>query len=188
MSWFSAVRSIQFFLPLTLIAFNMYIEYLNFKFFWRSFIAGTLLALSGLVCAETVITLTHPEIPAPILLDHGTPGQSIGDIRLFHFNAKADNGDEVVTDWIMTTTNVTTNGDGVEARITNAVFAFGEGTKDQLIIQGVAMYPSFKSTLREAAPTARAITGGTGKFAGAGGWMDSLHFKDGTWQHVLHIK
>ena len=161
---------------------------LQFKAFFRQFVASIFLLFMGLVCAQTVITVTHPEVPAPTLLDHGSKGQSVGDVRLWHFKAKANNSTEVMTDWIMTTTSVSEESGGMESRITSAVFSFGSGSKDQIIIQGVASYPGTKATLVESSPTARAITGGTGKFAGAGGWVETTHLTDGSWQHVLRIK
>lgn len=160
----------------------------NFKAFFRIFLTSTFLLLTNLVFAESVITVTHPEVPAPTLLDHGAKGQSIGDVRLWHFKAKTSGGAEVVTDWIMTTTSVSDEAGGMESRMTSAVFSFSSGLKDQIIIQGVALYPSQKATLVESSPTARAITGGTGKYAGVGGWVESTHLADGSWQHVLRLK
>ena len=160
----------------------------KFIAFFRTFIASTFLMFTGLVCAQNVLTVTHPAVPAPTLLDHGAKGQSIGDVRLWHFKAKLSNGAEVMTDWIMTTTSVSDEVSGMESRITSAVFSFNSGSKDQIIIQGVASYPSLKATLVESSPTARAITGGTGKYAGVGGWVETTHLQDGTWQHVLYIK
>lgn len=150
------------------------------------------MTFSSLSLAERLITVTHPEVPAATLLDHGAPGQSIGDIRLWHFKANSDDGAELMTDWIMTTTGVNPSSAGneskIESRITSAVFSFGNGTNDQIIIQGVALYPSVRATLKESSPTPRAITGGTGKFAGVGGWVETTHLKDGTWKHVLHLQ
>ncbi len=155
--------------------------------FFRLFIGSLFLSFTTLVFAETIITVTHPEVPAPTLLDHGAKGQSIGDVRLWHFKAKTGNNSEVMTDWIMTTTSVSQETSSMESRITSAVFSFSPGLKDQIIIQGVASYPSLKATLVESSPTARGITGGTGKFAGVGGWVETTHLTDGSWQHILHI-
>ena len=60
--------------------------------------------------------------------------------------------------------------------------------KCTLPLTGVAKYPSAKATLEEASSTRRAITGGTGKFAGIGGWVETVHLPDGSWQHTLYIK
>jgi hypothetical protein len=44
---------------------------------------------SSIVLAQTKIVVTHPEVPAPTFLDHGKPGQSIGDIRLGTFQQRS---------------------------------------------------------------------------------------------------
>jgi hypothetical protein len=150
-------------------------------------LATIAIVASGLTLAQTKIIVTHPEVPPVTLLDHGKPGQSIGDVRLWHFPAKADDGSNVMTDWILTTTGVVSE-KGMEYRITSAVFSFDDGTKDQIVIQGVAKYPSAKATLEESASTKRAITGGTGKFGGIGGWIETEHLADGSWRHTLYIK
>jgi hypothetical protein len=142
---------------------------------------------ASLSIADTKIIVTHPEVPPPTFLDFGKSGQSVGDVRIWHFDAKTDSGSKLTTDWIMTTTGLVSD-KGIEYRITSAVFSFDDGTKDQLVIQGVAKYPSAKATLEEASSTRRAITGGTGKFAGIGGWVETVHLPDGSWQHTLYIK
>jgi len=154
---------------------------------FKSILITLAMLTSTLILAETKIIVTHPEVPPATLLDHGKPGQSIGDVRLWHFPAKANDGSAVMTDWIMTTTGVV--GDkGVEYRITSAVFSFDDGTKDQIVIQGVAKYASAKATLEESTSTRRAITGGTGKFGGIGGWIETEHLSDGSWRHTLYVK
>lgn len=142
---------------------------------------------ASLSIADTKIIITHPEVPPPTFLDFGKSGQSVGDVRIWHFDAKTDSGSKLTIDWIMTTTGLVSD-KGIEYRITSAVFSFDDGTKDQLVIQGVAKYPSAKATLEEASSTRRAITGGTGKFAGIGGWVETVHLPDGSWQHTLYIK
>jgi hypothetical protein len=155
--------------------------------FVKIILVAVSLFTASLSIADTKIIVTHPEVPPATFLDFGKPGQSIGDVRLWHFDAKADNGSKVTTDWIMTTTGLVAD-QGMEYRITSAVFSFDDGTKDQLVIQGVAKYASDKATLKEATSTRRAITGGTGKFAGIGGWIETMHLSDGSWQHTLYIK
>ena len=150
-------------------------------------VSGILLA-SNMSMAATKIVVSHPEIEAPTFIDHGKPGQSIGDVRIWQFEAKANDGTVVTTDWILTTTGVAVE-TGVEYRITSAVFSFGDGTKDQVVIRGIAQYPSVKATLDQSTPTRRAITGGTGKFAGVGGWVETIHLPDGGgWKHTLYLK
>ncbi len=137
--------------------------------------------------AQKAITVLHPAVPAPTFLDHGKPGESVGDIRIWHFPAKTDNGDVLTTDWIMTTTGIV-DATEIQYRMTSATFSFGQGTTDQIVIQGIAEYSSAKATLQNSATTPRAVIGGTGKFANASGWMETNHLADGTWRHVLHLK
>ena len=145
----------------------------------------TLFSLS--VNAATTFTVTHPEIPAPTLLDHGQSGESVGDVRIWRFPAATAKGELVNTDWIMTTTGVVESKE-IQYRMTSATLSFGKGTTDQIVIQGIAEYESSKAALQNSASTPRAIIGGTGKFANAAGWMETKHLPDGTWRHVLHLK
>lgn len=155
--------------------------------FLKTILITASIFLANIAIADTKIIVTHPEVPPPTFLDFGKTGQSIGDVRIWHFDAKTDSGNKLTTDWIMTTTGLVAD-KGIEYRITSAVFSFDDGTKDQLVIQGVAKYPSAKATLEESSSTRRAITGGTGKFAGIGGWVETVHLPDGSWQHTLYIK
>lgn len=155
--------------------------------FINLFTATLMTFFASQAIAESTIVVTHPAIPAPTFLDLGKTGQSIGDIRIWHFPAKADNGGDLMTDWIMTTTGIVEN-KKIEYRIMNAVFSFGDGTKDQITIQGIGQYSSLKEALDESAVTRRAITGGTGKFANSIGWVETMHLKDGSWKHTLYLK
>lgn len=155
-------------------------------------ILGLLMASAILFCAtpaiaQNKIVITHPKVDPPTYLDNGKPGQSVGDVRIFQFPAKADDGTNVLTDWILTTTGLADE-KGAEYRITSAVISFGTGTNDQIVIQGIAKYSSASATLKEATVTKRAITGGTGKFGGVGGWIETEHLSDGSWRHTLYIK
>jgi len=137
--------------------------------------------------AQSTLTITHGEIPKPTLLDHGEPGQSVGDIRIWNFGAKASNGDTVNTNWIMTTTGINQS-KGIEQRIVSAAFYFNGNTDNQILIQGVAEYRNIKAALEESVTTRRAIIGGTGKYVNAQGWMETKHLPNGSWQHVLNLK
>lgn len=137
--------------------------------------------------AQSTLTITHAEIPKPTVLDHGEPGRSVGDIRIWNFDAKASNGDSVNTNWIMTTTGINQS-KGIEQRIVSAAFYFNGSTDNQILIQGVAEYKITKAALDESVTTRRAIIGGTGKYANAQGWMETKHLSNGSWQHVLNFK
>lgn len=137
--------------------------------------------------AQNTLTITHPEIPRPTLLDNGEPGRSVGDVRIWNFDAKANNGDNVNMNWIMTTTGINQS-KGIEQRIVTAAFYFNDNTDNQILIQGVAEYKITKAALDESTSTRRAIIGGTGKYVNAQGWMETKHLTNGSWQHVLNLK
>ncbi|CAN5536184.1 hypothetical protein BH10ACT2_BH10ACT2_14490 [soil metagenome] len=132
------------------------------------------------------VTVTHPEVEAPTVIDLGDEGPSVGDVRLFHFDATADDGSVVSTDWVMTTTAVDTPEPGVQVRMVTGVFSFGNDG-DQLILEGVALYPGESATLKVSSTTIRSLIGGSGKYEGASGWVESIHHDDGTWEHIFHI-
>ena len=130
------------------------------------------------------LTVLHGPTPEPTYLDMGEPGNSVGDMRIWHFAGKTGNGDSVVMDWNMTTTRAD-NSEGIESRVTLGVFSFTDGYIDQVLIQGVGLYPGTESTFKPNSSLTRAIIGGTGKFKGAKGEIVSTHLADGTWRHVF---
>jgi hypothetical protein len=151
-------------------------------------VAVTLVALGG--CSDNddaaLVTLTHPAAPAPTLIDLGVEGPSIGDQRIFRFDAVDGDGDTVRTNWIMTTTAVDDPDTDVETRIATGVFTWGD-LDDSLILEGEGWYPGQAATLQPQTTLERAIIGGTGRFGGASGFVVSTHLSDGTWEHVFHI-
>lgn len=73
---------------------------------------------------------------------------------------------------------------GQELRVSNLIFQFGS-LADQLVVGGVAAYEIAEPALGLNVVTTRPIVGGTGKFAGAVGEVDTTHNSDGTWTHVF---
>jgi hypothetical protein len=147
-----------------------------------------ILLLSSAVRAETTLTITHSEVPAPTLLDQGEPGESVGDVRLWHFDAQADDGGEVRVDWVMTTTGVNAPAKGVDSRISTGIFSIAADAGSQIILQGVALYPDKEATMEVSSSAVRVVSGGSGRFAGARGWVESVHLDDGSWTHTFHIE
>lgn len=137
--------------------------------------------------AET-ITVTHSKVPAPTLIDLGPAGDSAGDLRIWHFRGTAPGNVEVIIDFIMTTTAQSEDPAQLDSRMTEAVFSFGQGTADTLLVQGIGLYPKNGSTVKLSQTLERAITGGTGKYAGANGTVFSTHLADGTWEHVFKVE
>ena len=135
------------------------------------------------------LSVLHPATPTPTFLDLGAPGDSVGDQRLWHFNGVTPAGAPVVMEWIMTTTRIgnTANGEGIESRVTLGVFSFSGEDGDQVLLQGVGLYPASDSTFKPDSSLVRAIIGGTGKFRGASGDVLSTHLADGTWRHEFRF-
>lgn len=137
---------------------------------------------------QTSLTVTHGEVPQPTYIDLGPTGDSVGDQRLWHFTGQTLDNQPVTMDWIMTTTSTFDQTTQLESRLTNGVFLFGDGSSDHILIEGVGLYPASGSTVEVASTLERAITGGTGKFAGARGTVMSTHLADGTWEHVFSLE
>lgn len=136
---------------------------------------------------ETLI-VTHGKVPAPTLVDLGPTGASAGDQRIWHFSGMSQDNLTVMMDFIMTTTAQSSDPSGLDARMTDAVFSFGEETGDTILVHGIGAYPSGGRTVQVSSTLERAIIGGTGKYAGARGTVLSTHRVDDTWQHEFKIK
>ena len=148
-------------------------------------LATALTAFAGAAHADT-LTITHPPVPTPTLVDVGEAGESPGDVRIFHFGAETADGTDVVVDWVMTTTAIDAPETGVDSRLNYGVFSVGD-TTNQIVLHGVALYPRAGATLKAASTAVRVVTGGSGRFAGARGWVESTHHDDDTWTHVFHL-
>ena len=138
--------------------------------------------------ADTTFTVSHGEVAAPIYIDMGDPGQSVGDQRIWHYDGHDDKNAKVTMDWVMTTTATTNKPDTFASRITLGIFTFGSGPQDRILLQGIGFYPTAGSTLKADTTLERAIIGGTGQFSGASGTVVTTHLDDGTWKHELQIR
>lgn len=132
----------------------------------------------------TELTVLHPPVPEPVLLAVSPGESSVGDIRIFNFEAETDSGDPVTFDWIMTTTAIDAPEPGLETRSSTASLSFGSHN-DQLIVEGIALYPGAGSVLAVGDTSQRAIVGGSGRFAGANGEIVSTQLDDGSWRHEI---
>lgn len=130
----------------------------------------------------TEIIVRHGPVPAPTLIAAGDGGSTVGDTRLFHFPAESDDGQEVLVDWIMTTTAVDAPAPKVESRINTGTFSFGDHN-NQIVIEGVALYPGEGAVLEVADEVRRVVVGGSGRFAGVSGEIISVQADDGSWVH-----
>ena len=133
------------------------------------------------------LSVTHPATPAPTYIDLGPPGDSPGDVRVFHFEGKTREKKTVVMEWIMTTTGIDTI-TGANSRVTLGIFSFKNQIEDQIVIQGVGLYPNDNDTFNPDKSLTRAIIGGTGRYAGASGVVVSTHQVDGSWSHDFRLR
>ena len=150
--------------------------------------AAATFLLTGPVAAEQSLTISHGPVPTPTYIDLGAPGYSVGDQRIWQFDGQTGDQQNVVTDWVMTTTSQSSAASDMERRVTLGVFSIGQDAKNTILIQGVGLYPKVGSTLKSDAVLQRAVIGGTGKYAGAIGTVTSTHLPDNTWQHVINLK
>lgn len=151
----------------------------------RAAIAAAALLLAGCAPAATTVVVTHDPVPDPVVVRAGVEGTSVGDTRYFDIEALAD-GAPVRLLAVMVTTAVN-EGTTDELRDTTLTFTFGD-LDDQVIVEGIGLYPGKGSTIAPATTVQRAIVGGSGKYAGATGWAESVHEADGSWTHTLHLE
>ena len=134
------------------------------------------------------LEVLHDAVTPQATLDFGAPGNSSGDMRLFSFSGTSTDGQSVTMDWVMTTTGPSQHITGAERRTTTGNFAFGAKESDQLVIQGVGLYPSDDSTFTSGRSLVRMITGGMGRYADAMGQVLSQHYEDNTWSHTFYLE
>ena len=149
--------------------------------------ASLLLVLAACTAAappERTVAVTHGPVTAT-LVDAAPTGTSPGDQRYFSIATGGDGGTGRL-EAILSTTGIDVPQKGTEIRTGQLIFTFGTGG-DQLTVMGASAYPSAGSTIAEGTTTIRPIVGGSGAYAGATGWCESIHNADGTWRHVLHL-
>jgi hypothetical protein len=131
------------------------------------------------------LVVTHPALAAPALVPGGAGAGGAGDQRFWSFTGRTLTGSSVLIDWVMATTQGSDAAGGEERRISDAVFSFASNNGDQIVLNGVASYPTGTSTLQLQTTATRAITGGTGRYQQAAGQVFSQHFGDGSWSHTF---
>jgi hypothetical protein len=109
-------------------------------------------------------TLTvYQDAPALHLLDHGPPGNSLGDVHHFFAPLHSSPSDPVTGEVFGTKTLVKLATDAnpdLEKRATLLFFTFGD-RQDQIIALGVANYSPTAAEFDGSQPVVRAILGGT---------------------------
>lgn len=131
------------------------------------------------------IVFTHAEMtPDEItLVPSADPGTTVGDKRYYNVPATSPTGGRFTGS--LTTMAVNTPSAGKEIRETSLNFMFGD-IADQMNVAGTAIYDSESPALKVGDVIVRPIIGGTGKFAGATGWVETTHNADGSWKHDFH--
>ena len=130
------------------------------------------------------VTFTHAEMtPDQItLVSAGPEDNNLGDTRYYVVPATSPEGG--IFTGTLTVMALDTPAAGQQIRESNLVFQFGS-IEDQMVVQGVAKYDAASPALKPGDVVVRPIVGGTGRFAGATGWVETTHNADGSWDHVF---
>jgi quercetin dioxygenase-like cupin family protein len=134
----------------------------------------------------STFAVTHGPVTAT-LVPATSDGHTLGDVRAFHIPFEAGRRTAAGNvDAILTTTALDTPAVGDEVRLGLLVFTFGDG-RDQLVVQGSAVYPAAGATIAADSSTTRPVTGGSGRYFGASGSARSIHLADGSWRHAFRL-
>ena len=151
---------------------------------------GVFAPASALTSSTKVITVAHGAVTTQNseYVDLGTPGPSVGDIRTYYIpltDPKSHKSVGFLTG-TLTTVAVDRPAAGMELRTSDLVFVIGK-MDDQIVVGGVAVYAQTAPSIATKSVVTRPVVGGSGKYAGARGWVVSTHFADNTWTHVFHL-
>jgi len=133
-----------------------------------------------------VIKVTHGKVDSTNSqrIDLGNPGPSVGGVLTFYLPLTSS-----IAGYLTGTLTVTASNqpsEGMEVRVAALTFVIGTHS-DQIVLGGSALYNIVSPTLGIGQKTIRPVVGGSGKFAGARGWAESVQKTDGTWMHTFHI-
>ena len=121
------------------------------------------------------------------LVNPDSDGRQLGDLRVGAIDTEFASGDHAGDlNATMVTTSVDVPELGDEVRMVTLAFRFREG-RDQIVVEGATSFVGAEPTIDLNQSTIRPITGGSGKFAGAGGWSETIHLADGTWKNTFHL-
>jgi hypothetical protein len=130
-------------------------------------------------------TVTHGPVSL-VYVDAALTGPSLGDVYYASIPAKGPGDDAVRVVGGLTTVAGDTPETGKEIRTTNLVFMFSKA-EDQIQIGGASVHSKTAATRPTQSVTVRPIVGGSGKYAGAGGWCTAVHTRTGNWPHTFHL-
>ena len=135
---------------------------------------------------EKRLTVTHGPTDANNTqqTDLGTPGHSVGDLLTVFIPFTGKHTGHLVGS--LTTVAVDRPAAGQDVRMSNLSFVFGQSA-NQIVVGGQAVYEISQPTLGIGVVTIRPIIGGSGKYSGARGFVETTHLADNTWKHVFHL-
>ena len=146
------------------------------------------LPAAGHTSSTQVVAVAHGPVTAlnSQYIDLGTPGPSVGDVRTYYIPLTQKGKPAGYLTGTLTTVAVDKPAVGMELRTSNLVFVIGRDA-DQIVVGGVAAYAQTAPSVATRSAVTRPVIGGSGRFAGARGWVVSTHFADNTWTHVFHL-
>jgi hypothetical protein len=154
-------------------------------------LTGTAIASFGSSSSKSefkqVVKVTHGKVDASNSqrVDLGAPGPSAGDILSYYLPLTSSKDSYLTGTLTVTASNQPTT--GIEVRIADLVFSIGNQS-DQLVVGGSAVYDTLSPTLAIGIKTIRPVLGGSGKFAGARGFAESVQRQDGSWSHNFYLR
>lgn len=132
--------------------------------------------------SDTIVRVWHPPT-APTLVQ----GEGLGAVRTFLVPI-ATGGRSGPGYYMTGTLRTVATGIGGDQELRQANLAFVLGNEaDQLIVGGVSLYPPAGSTLAVGQRTQRPIIGGSGRYAGARGYVVTINRGTQGWEHVFHL-
>lgn len=148
---------------------------------------GVAVVLAAGPAAAEVVKVAHGPIAANLIPVADKP--SAGDLRTYYIGLTKPGKKKRIgfLTGSLLTTAVDAPSAGKELRSADLVFTIGKPA-NQIVLGGVAAYDQTAPTLSKKSTTVRPVLGGSGKYAGARGWCESIHFKNNSWRHTFHLK
>jgi hypothetical protein len=154
----------------------------------RVWIAGLIAAAAATLvggCGEGGHTMRFVSSrPHLLTLDLGRHGKSSGDLYVFNAPLLDKNGGRVIGSLHGTQTSIRLE-HGAETVQGILTFEFGNG--NSVVVGGLSQYPHAGTGTIVNHKFARAVLGGTGKYAGATGTLISKRRPDGNYEQELRL-
>ena len=147
-------------------------------------ISAALLQTAASSAMESV-KLFHLDV-VTVLVTKDSSGHQLGDVRVVSIPVRNGSAEVVGRlDAMLLTTGIDAPAKDDETRISELVFTLNDG--GVLIIGGSGYYPAQGPTLSRGVALVRPIKGGSGTYAGARGWAESIRGADGNWTHTFNL-